>query len=110
MALDFHTNLTANMVDNATVIDGYRTYPHIDMYATGKRAAETLFQIIDQKLKTKMCWRSLPTRADVFWSTLLWRQVPISIRLIFCTQTLGERARSTQILLYEHDDNREVSI
>ncbi|MGB5328202.1 MAG: M81 family metallopeptidase, partial [Gammaproteobacteria bacterium] len=28
VALDFHTNLTAAMVDNCNVIDGYRTYPH----------------------------------------------------------------------------------
>ncbi len=35
VALDFHTNLTAVMVDNCDVIDGYRTYPHIDMCDTG---------------------------------------------------------------------------
>jgi len=60
VALDFHTNLTAAMVDNCTVIDGYRTYPHIDMYDTGKRAAESLFRIINQRIETKMCWKALP--------------------------------------------------
>src|SRR5256886_5991748 len=29
--LDFHTQLTSTLVGNATVITGYRTYPHIDM-------------------------------------------------------------------------------
>ena len=38
VALDFHTNLTAAMVDNATVIAGYCTYPHVDIYETGWRA------------------------------------------------------------------------
>jgi len=71
VALDFHTNLTATMVDNCTVIDGYRTYPHVDMFDTGKRAAETLFTIIDQKIKTKMCWRSLPMM------THMLRQTPL---------------------------------
>ena len=71
VALDFHTNLTDKMVDNATVIDGYRTYPHIDMYETGKRAADTLFKIIDQNLKTKMCWHSLPMM------THMLRQTPL---------------------------------
>ena len=28
VALDYHTNLSATIVDNATVICGYRTYPH----------------------------------------------------------------------------------
>ncbi|MFT5658969.1 MAG: microcystin degradation protein MlrC [Gammaproteobacteria bacterium] len=60
VALDFHTNLTSDMVENCTVIDGYRTYPHIDMYATGTRAAESLFKIINKQLHTKMSWRSLP--------------------------------------------------
>jgi microcystin degradation protein MlrC len=48
VALDFHTNLTATMVDNCNVIDGYRTYPHIDMYATGERAAQSLFHCLDR--------------------------------------------------------------
>lgn len=71
VALDFHTNLTSDMVDNATVIDGYRTYPHIDMYETGKRAADTLFKIIDQNIETKMSWRSLPMM------THMLRQTPL---------------------------------
>src|SRR5215475_3236777 len=31
VGLDFHTQLTAAMVENATVIAGYCTYPHVDM-------------------------------------------------------------------------------
>ena len=60
VALDFHTNLSDDMVANCTVIDGYRTYPHIDMYETGERAARSLFRIIDQGLVTKLSWRPLP--------------------------------------------------
>ncbi len=60
VALDFHANLTSAMVDNCTVIDGYRTYPHIDMYETGQRAANSLFRILDENLVTRQCWRALP--------------------------------------------------
>ncbi len=60
VALDFHANITAEMVENSTVIDGYRTYPHIDMYQTGQRAAASLFTILDQSLTTRQCWRALP--------------------------------------------------
>ena len=71
VALDFHTNLTADMVDNCTVIDGYRTYPHIDMYATGERAASSLFQIMQQGLATRMRWRSLPMMTHMIKQTPL---------------------------------------
>src|SRR5258708_6561453 len=39
-SLDFHTNMTAAMVRHASAMVGYRTYPHIDMAATGGRAAQ----------------------------------------------------------------------
>src|SRR5690606_789765 len=42
VALDFHANLSADLVSNATVIAGYCTYPHVDVYETGARAARTL--------------------------------------------------------------------
>jgi len=71
VALDFHTNLTSDMVENCTVIDGYRTYPHIDMYATGKRAAESLFRILHQKIATKMYWRALPMMTHMIRQTPL---------------------------------------
>jgi microcystin degradation protein MlrC len=35
VTLDCHTNLSADLVDNATVITGYKTYPHVDMYEVG---------------------------------------------------------------------------
>src|SRR5436853_1169727 len=31
VGLDFHAQMTAAMIDNATVVTGYCTYPHIDM-------------------------------------------------------------------------------
>ena len=42
VALDLHTNLTEAMVENATVLAGYKTYPHIDIYKTGARAGRLL--------------------------------------------------------------------
>ncbi|MCP4877839.1 MAG: M81 family metallopeptidase [Gammaproteobacteria bacterium] len=71
VALDFHTNMTASMVDNCNVIDGYRTYPHIDMYDTGKRAAKTLFHCLDHDIETKMRWRALPMMTHMIKQTPL---------------------------------------
>src|SRR5215469_4959158 len=39
VGLDFHSHMTARMVDHANVITGYRTYPHVDMGDTAHRAA-----------------------------------------------------------------------
>jgi len=69
VALDFHTNLTAMMVDNCTVIDGYRTYPHVDMRDTGKRAAFSLFEILHSGVRSKMCWKSLPMMTHMLKQT-----------------------------------------
>jgi microcystin degradation protein MlrC len=46
LALDFHANLAQEVVDLATIICGYRTYPHVDAYQTGLRAARLLFATI----------------------------------------------------------------
>ncbi|MFN3627369.1 MAG: M81 family metallopeptidase, partial [Parvibaculum sp.] len=45
-SLDLHANVTAQMVDEADALIGYRTYPHVDMAETGARAAEHLFRLV----------------------------------------------------------------
>lgn len=72
VALDFHTNLTRTMVDNADVITGYCTYPHVDMYETGKRAGRTLTRMLKGEIKPVMLWRSRPML------THMLRQTPAS--------------------------------
>lgn len=71
VALDFHTNLSDDMVRHSTVIDGYRTYPHIDMYETGERAARSLFHIIDNGVETKSVWRTVPMMTHMIKQTPL---------------------------------------
>src|SRR2546429_403015 len=44
VGLDFHAHMTSRMIDNATVITGYRTYPHVDMAETAARAGRTLLR------------------------------------------------------------------
>ena len=50
VALDMHTNLYPAMVENATVIAGYQTYPHIDMYETGCRAARPIIAMLQDRM------------------------------------------------------------
>jgi microcystin degradation protein MlrC len=60
VGLDFHTQLTPAMVENATVIAGYRTYPHIDMAETAQRAAKTLIRALDGEVTPVMVWGIRP--------------------------------------------------
>ncbi len=60
VALDFHANFSSVLIENATVVTGYRTYPHIDIYETGERAARTLMAALRGEVTPAMIWRSLP--------------------------------------------------
>ncbi len=54
VALDMHTNLFPAMVENATVLAGYQTYPHVDMYDTGLRAGRPVLALLEGKSKPVM--------------------------------------------------------
>ncbi|MBU1358440.1 MAG: M81 family metallopeptidase [Gammaproteobacteria bacterium] len=60
VALDFHANLSAELMSHATVIAGYCTYPHTDMYETGVRAARTLMAKLIGQAEPRILWRALP--------------------------------------------------
>jgi len=60
VGLDMHANLYPGMVENSTVITGYQTYPHIDNYATGVRAANVLFDALEGKVSPTMAWGNAP--------------------------------------------------
>ena len=60
VGLDMHANLYPAMVENATVVTGYHTYPHIDMYETGERAARVLFQTLRGEVAPTMVWGNCP--------------------------------------------------
>ena len=42
ISLDYHANVTEQMVRHADAILPYWTYPHVDQFETGKRAAEAM--------------------------------------------------------------------
>ena len=63
VALDMHTNLFPAMGQLATVIAGYQTYPHVDMYETGARAARPIFSLLNKKTKPTMAFRPSPDAA-----------------------------------------------
>jgi microcystin degradation protein MlrC len=60
VGLDFHAHLTAPMIEHATVVTGYRTYPHVDMAETSERAARTLVRALDGQVRPVMVWGTRP--------------------------------------------------
>ena len=60
VAFEFHTNMSKATADNATVITGYRTYPHIDTYETGERAGRTLIRTLSGEIDPIILWHPLP--------------------------------------------------
>jgi microcystin degradation protein MlrC len=51
VALDLHANVSQTMIDNADIIVGFKTYPHVDMVETGAHAARLLFAMLVGKCK-----------------------------------------------------------
>ncbi len=60
VALDMHTNLYPAIVDNADVVAGYQTYPHIDVYETGVRAAKPILAMLQGKARPAMACGNRP--------------------------------------------------
>ena len=60
VTLDMHANIYDGIVDNATVVTGYHTYPHVDVYEAGARAADILLRAIRGEVKPVMRWGNRP--------------------------------------------------
>jgi microcystin degradation protein MlrC len=57
-SLDFHANVSALMVEQASALVAYRTYPHVDMAQTGDRALRCLHALRSRPLART--FRQLP--------------------------------------------------
>src|SRR5438552_1400720 len=60
VSLDMHANLYDAIIANATVVTGYRTYPHIDTYETARLAGEILLRAIRGEARPVMAWGNVP--------------------------------------------------
>ncbi len=60
VALDLHGNVTQRMVDNADIIVGFKTYPHVDMAETGEHVARLLLDRVAGRSRPVTRWRQLP--------------------------------------------------
>jgi microcystin degradation protein MlrC len=59
-SLDLHANVTQKMVDNASFMSAYRTYPHIDWLQTGQRVAEWFDRVVSWGPRPARAFRQIP--------------------------------------------------
>jgi len=59
-SLDLHAVLTQRMIDAADVLVPYHTYPHIDHFETGQRAARILLQLLRGEISPTVARIELP--------------------------------------------------
>ncbi|MBI1243695.1 MAG: microcystin degradation protein MlrC [Alphaproteobacteria bacterium] len=57
---DLHANLSAEMVSNCTALIGYKTYPHVDMYAVADKVGNIVLDAMEGKCRPVVAWGRLP--------------------------------------------------
>lgn len=85
VSLDLHAVITDRLVDTADLLVPYHTYPHVDHYETGRRAALNLLRLLEGKVQ--------PVTARV--------ELPMLVRgdeLITKTGRFGEAIRMCQAI------------
>ena len=60
VTLDFHGNLSEDMVRGADLLHGYKTYPHVDMAERGMEATSRLLEVIAGRLRPTAALRTPP--------------------------------------------------
>ena len=66
-SLDFHSNTTPGMMEHASALVGYRTYPHVDMADTGRRTARHLDRLLGGSGAAHRAFRQIPFMIPLNW-------------------------------------------
>ncbi len=61
---DLHANLTERMMRHSTALIGYKTYPHVDMYAVGEQVGRILLRAMKGEIRPVMGWARRPLLAQ----------------------------------------------
>jgi microcystin degradation protein MlrC len=69
-SLDLHANVSPAMVEHASALVAYRTYPHIDMAQTGSRAARLLNRMLCGQRLYK-AFNQIPFLIPIVWQSTL---------------------------------------
>lgn len=89
VSLDLHGHITQAMVDRATLIVGFQTFPHTDTYETGIRAARLLLETLRGRYQPTMALAKRP----VIVSPVNARTTEGPLRVVAETARAMERSR-----------------
>ncbi|HEX4987127.1 MAG TPA: M81 family metallopeptidase [Burkholderiales bacterium] len=64
VSLDLHANVTESMTRNCDVLTGYKTYPHVDQYESGRLAGDILMRMLEGRAKPVIAWGNAPILAQ----------------------------------------------
>jgi len=67
VSLDLHANVSPAMVAHADALIAYRTYPHVDMAATGRASARHLALLLETGQRFAKAFRQLPFLIPISW-------------------------------------------
>lgn len=65
VSFDLHGNISQSMVRDCTVLECYRTYPHVDLRETGARAMRRLIGVLQGEAAPHMAYRPVPYLASI---------------------------------------------
>jgi microcystin degradation protein MlrC len=123
-SLDYHACVTEQMMRNADVLVGYRTFPHVDYAETGSRAAAALMAILKDRFKPKPQFVKLPlilpsenteTGAGPMESVIrqlkqLDHQPDVVSASVFCCQPwLDVPEHGASVLVYTQQNSRRAN-
>jgi len=90
VSLDFHLGMSPELCGNATVVTGYRTYPHIDTYETSQRAGRTLLRALDGEVDPVISWGVLPLMTNMLRQTPLHQPMKDIMDRAIAAEASGE--------------------
>lgn len=90
VSLDFHLGMSPDLCANATVVTGYRTYPHIDIHETAQRAARTLLSALDGEAEPVISWGVLPMMTNMLRQTPLHQPMKDIMDRAILAESSGE--------------------
>jgi len=66
-SLDLHANVSQKMIDHADILIAYRTYPHVDMAATGARAFDWIARRLAGQPRPSSAWLRVSYLIPLCW-------------------------------------------
>src|SRR4026208_56811 len=108
--LDLHSHMTAAMVDNATVIAGYCTYPHVDMGETGQRAGRTMLRALRGEIEPVLVWGSRPVMTSTLVHTPSRQPMKDSMDMAMAAEAGGTVLNASVFGGFPHADIPHTSL